>query len=197
MNEFPIGHKATWSIWWSAAWRASIVAIFYAALVGTLAVLSPYESSAGYTNSLTLLDVSATVWGMVGAIPISLWALKVALSKQHGGCCVRLTSSQHTTPSLIDYKAVLPIWWAVLWRYYAVGITLGFVVPFVVALSVVLAGGSEQMAENAAKIAIPLLIFPMSLLIGVWALKVALSKKHKGYSVRLVKEPIAGDASQG
>ena len=94
--------------------------------------------------------------------------------------------------SQIDYEKTLSIWWSMTWRVLIFSTILGFIFIFIGGFVAVLAGypeaGNTVGQLTGALVSVPVFI---------WALKVALSKKHKGYSVRLVRETIPADAPEG
>ncbi len=69
-----------------------------------------------------------------------------------------------------------------VWRFALVGMPVAFVLGFIGGL-IVGAAGRPELGDAVGEFLGWLVSIPVS----VWALKAALSKKHGGYSVELVK----------
>jgi Mg/Co/Ni transporter MgtE len=86
--------KKILSIWWSMIWRALLVSILVGAILGfivgfTLAVAGARQ----------LGDPAHMLLGWLGSIPVSIWALKTALSKKYGGYSVVLMKTTAASPA--------------------------------------------------------------------------------------------------
>lgn len=86
MNEVTL--EKTLSIWWSMVWRAVLVSMLVGFILGFIGVF--IGSAAGRPE---LGGAVGALLGWLGSIPVSIWALKAALSKKHGGYSVVLVKS--------------------------------------------------------------------------------------------------------
>ncbi len=87
MNQFSIDYEKTLSIWWSWLWRAFIFSVIFGGLLGGIGGF--VVGFAGHP------EAASSVGGLMGwlaSIPVSIWALKAALSKKHKGYSVRLVT---------------------------------------------------------------------------------------------------------
>ncbi len=80
MNEAEINLERTLSIWWSFVWRAVLLSMVVGASLGGIGGFIVGASG----NPQMGASVGALL-GWLGSIPVSIWALKAALSKRHGG----------------------------------------------------------------------------------------------------------------
>ena len=85
METAKLNLKIASSIWWSYFWRAGLVSFLLAVPLGVIGGLI-----IGNVGQTELVGVGTVTLGCLGSIPISIWALKSALSKQHGGCSLIL-----------------------------------------------------------------------------------------------------------
>jgi len=87
--KYLIGYGATLSIWWSIFWR---FVLFNAVAGVTIGFIFGFiQSSVGRHEALSFVNIGL---GALVAIPIGIWAVKVALSKKHRGCWVRLVAEE-------------------------------------------------------------------------------------------------------
>lgn len=88
MEQTPIPIEKIFSIWWSFAWRGILVTLFFAIVLGAIG---------GFVMAwLGRLEDSGPVGGIIGwlvSFPVSVWALKAALTVKHGGYSVTLVRS--------------------------------------------------------------------------------------------------------
>ena len=85
MERTEITLNSTLSIWWSFMWRALVVGVLCGFVLGFIGGFMLAIAGRG--------ELSATVGailGWLGSIPVSIWALKAALAKQHGGYSIAL-----------------------------------------------------------------------------------------------------------
>lgn len=83
----------------------------------------------------------------------------------------------------ITLEKSLSIWWSMIWRFVLISTLAGALLGFVGGLMVGMIGGSSELSGAVGALLGWLISIPVSM----WALKAALSKKHGGYSVALVK----------
>jgi hypothetical protein len=84
--------------------------------------------------------------------------------------------------SEINLEKALSIWWSMAWRAVLVSMLVGIILGFIGGFIVGMAGSPELGGVVGG-----LLGWLGSIPVSKWALKAALSKKHGGYSVVLVK----------
>ena len=82
----------------------------------------------------------------------------------------------------ITLETALSIWWSMMWRTFLLSLVVGFVLGGLGGF-VVGAAGQPELAGAVGG----LLGWLAGLVVNIFALKVALSKKHGGHSVVLVK----------
>ncbi len=82
----------------------------------------------------------------------------------------------------IDLKKTFSIWWSMVWRSVLGGILVGAIFGFISGFIFGIIGRPELGGITSI-----LLGYLVSIPVTIWALKSALSKKHQGYSVVLVK----------
>jgi hypothetical protein len=82
----------------------------------------------------------------------------------------------------ITLETALSIWWSMMWRTFILSLVVGFVLGAVGGFIVGAAGHVELAGAVGG-----LLGWLGGLVVSIFALKVALSKKHGGHSVVLVK----------
>ena len=93
MNEAELNLERMLSIWWSFAWRAALLSMVVGAILGGIGGFI----FAAYGNPQMSGSVGALL-GWLGSIPVSIWALKAALSKKHGATGSRYSMTPN--PSL-------------------------------------------------------------------------------------------------
>lgn len=80
MNHKSVDWPLALSVWWSAVWRGFVVSVVAGAVLGGIG---------GFVVGLMgRADLGAVVGGALGwlaSIPVSLWAMKSALSRPHKG----------------------------------------------------------------------------------------------------------------
>lgn len=84
MSEITL--KKTLSIWWSTVWRALLVSMLVGAILGFIGGFI-----VGVAGRPELSGAVGALLGWLGSIPVSIWALKAALSKKHGGYSIVFT----------------------------------------------------------------------------------------------------------
>ncbi len=83
----------------------------------------------------------------------------------------------------IGYGITLSIWWSWMWRAILFAVLAGAVAGAVAGFILGIAGVSIEVIRLVSG---TLGLF-IGLAVSIWALKTALSKKHKGYSLQLVE----------
>lgn len=78
----------TVSIWWSMMWRATLMGMLVGAILG---FIGGYIFMA--VGRPELAGIIGALLGWLASIPVSIWALRAALSKKHGGYSVALVKS--------------------------------------------------------------------------------------------------------
>ena len=86
-------------------------------------------------------------------------------------------------PTRITLEQAISIWWSILWRMSVFGPLVGAVIGFVFGFILSFMGVNTEVIE--AVVILSAVVFSIPL--GIWTIKVALSKRHAGYSVVLVK----------
>lgn len=76
------------SIWWSMTWRMVLVSFLVGLVLGAFGGLLAFAAGVPELSSF-----AGGLLGWLGAVPVSVWALKSALSKEHGGYRVVLIKS--------------------------------------------------------------------------------------------------------
>jgi len=82
-NEITL--EKTFSIWWSMLWRFILVSMLVGAILGFIGGFI-----VGVAGRPELAPSVGAVLGWLASIPVSIWTLKVALSKKHGDYSVVL-----------------------------------------------------------------------------------------------------------
>ena len=85
MEEIELTLERTMPIWWAFAWRAFLVSMLFGFVLGTVGGFI-----AGMAGSTQLGGAVASLLGFFAAIPVSIWAMKSALSKTYGNYSVVL-----------------------------------------------------------------------------------------------------------
>jgi Mg/Co/Ni transporter MgtE len=85
MEYKDIGLDNALSIWWSLVWRATLVGMLVGAVLGAIGGFAM-----GISGRSDLAGAAGALMGWLGSIPVSVWALKAALSRRHGGYSVVL-----------------------------------------------------------------------------------------------------------
>ena len=85
MNELEITLERTLSVWWSFVWRAILVSFVAGAFLGFIG-----GAIVGAAGRPELGGAVGAVIGWLASIPASIWALKSALNKRHGGFRIAL-----------------------------------------------------------------------------------------------------------
>ena len=86
MEKLEITWERTLLIWWSFFWRFIVLSLLVGAILGYL--------GGTIVAFFGRVDLSAAVGGTLGwlaSIPISIWAIRKALTKTYPGFSVRLT----------------------------------------------------------------------------------------------------------
>lgn len=86
-------------------------------------------------------------------------------------------------PIRVPLEQVISIWWSMFWRWSVLGTLGGGVVGGVLGFILAFMGANKEVIEAVVMLFAAVFTIPLS----IWALKVALSKRHGGYSVVLVK----------
>ena len=88
MEHTPITLEQIFSIWWSFMWRGMLVTLFIALILGAIG---------GFVMAwIGRPEDSGPVGRIIGwlvSLPVSVWALKAALTTKHGGYTVMLVRS--------------------------------------------------------------------------------------------------------
>jgi hypothetical protein len=85
MSEIEVNLEKTIAIWWSFLWRTVLVSAVVGAVLGGIGGFI-----VGATGNPQMSASVGALLGWLGSIPVSIWALKSALSKKHGGYRVAL-----------------------------------------------------------------------------------------------------------
>ena len=85
MEEIELTLERTMPIWWAFAWRAFLVSMLAGFVLGAIGGF--IVSMAG---SPQLGGAVGSLLGFFAAIPVSIWAMKSALSKTYGNYSVVL-----------------------------------------------------------------------------------------------------------
>lgn len=88
MEKPAITWERTLLIWWSFFWRFIVVSLFLGAILGYVGGI--------VVASVGRADLSAAVGGVLGwlaSIPISVWAIRRALTKTYPGFSIRSADS--------------------------------------------------------------------------------------------------------
>jgi len=85
-NEITL--EKTLSIWWSMVWRAALVSMLVKAVLGFIGIFI-----VGVTGRPELVGAVGALLDWLWPIPVSIWALKAALSQKHGSYSVVLVKS--------------------------------------------------------------------------------------------------------
>ena len=83
MEQTEFNLEKVLSIWWSMVWRATVVGMLVGAILGFIGGF--IVGVAGYPE---LGGAIGMILGWLSSIPVTIWALKAALSKEHGGYSV-------------------------------------------------------------------------------------------------------------
>ena len=84
MGEITL--EKTLSIWWSTLWRVALVSVPVGAIFGAIGGFI-----VGAAGRPELGGAAGAACGWLGSIPVGIWALKAALSKEHGGYSIVFT----------------------------------------------------------------------------------------------------------
>lgn len=79
MEEIELTLEKTMPIWWAFAWRAVLVSMLAGAVLGAIGGFI-----VGVAGSPQLGGAVGSLLGFFASIPVSIWALKSALSKTYG-----------------------------------------------------------------------------------------------------------------
>ncbi len=85
MTQAQVNLEQTLSIWWSMMWRVMLVGTLVGAVLGGIGGFI-----VGFAGFPELGGAVGALMGWLSSIPVSIWALKAALGKQHGGWSIRL-----------------------------------------------------------------------------------------------------------
>lgn len=88
MEETEITFEKALSTWWSFLWRATLVSLLCSFVLG---FIGGFIVGVGGRSDFPA-DV-VVPFAILVSIPVSVWALKAALSKQHGGYSVALVKA--------------------------------------------------------------------------------------------------------
>ena len=80
MQDTPISLEKVLSIWWSMVWRIFLVSMLVGFVLGFIGGFV-----VGAAGRPELGGAVGALLGWLGSIPVSIWALKAALEKSHGG----------------------------------------------------------------------------------------------------------------
>lgn len=86
-------------------------------------------------------------------------------------------------PIRVPLEQVISIWWSMFWRWSVFGTLGGFVIGFVFGFILAFMGVNKEVMEAVVILSVVVYTIPLT----IWTMKVALSKRHAGYSVVLVK----------
>ena len=85
MEEIELTLEKTMPIWWAFFWRAFLVSLLAGAVLGAIGGFI-----VGFAGSPELGGAVGALLGFFATIPVSIWALKSALSKTYGSYAVVL-----------------------------------------------------------------------------------------------------------
>jgi hypothetical protein len=85
MEEIELTLEKTMPIWWAFAWRAVLVSMLAGFFLGAMGGFI-----VGVAGSPQLAGAVGSLLGFFGGIPVSIWALKAALSKTYGNNSIAL-----------------------------------------------------------------------------------------------------------
>ena len=86
MESTEITLEKALSIWWSFIWRTVLASMRVGLVLGFIGGFI-----VGAAGSPQLGGAVGAILGWLGSIPVSIWALKAALSKKHGGYSITLS----------------------------------------------------------------------------------------------------------
>ena len=75
MEQIELTLERTMPIWWAFAWRAFLISMLAGLVLGAIVGVAGSPQLGGAVDSLL---------GLFAAIPVSIWAMKSALSKTYG-----------------------------------------------------------------------------------------------------------------
>ena len=75
MEQIELTLERTMPIWWAFAWRAFLISMLAGLVLGAIVGVAGSPQLGGAVGSLL---------GLFAAIPVSIWAMKSALSKTYG-----------------------------------------------------------------------------------------------------------------
>ncbi len=87
----PVNLEQVLSIWWSMVWRVVVVNVPVSLVLGFIGGF--IVGAAGYPG---LGAPVGAILAWLGSIPVSIWALKAALLKEHGGYSVELVMASRS-----------------------------------------------------------------------------------------------------
>ena len=85
MEEIELTLEKTMPIWWAFAWRAVLVSMLAGFVLGAIGGFI-----VGVAGSPQLGGAVGSLLGFFASIPVSIWALKAAMSKTYGNYAVVL-----------------------------------------------------------------------------------------------------------
>ena len=93
MNKLEVTWKRTLVIWWSIAWRGILFGAIAGAVVGAIVGFI-----LGFLGRVDLASIGGGIAGYIVAIPISIWVLKIVLSKKFSEFSLQLIAEN---PSVV------------------------------------------------------------------------------------------------
>ncbi len=79
MEQIELTLERTMPIWWAFAWRAFLISMLAGLVLGAIGGFI-----VGVAGSPQLGGAVGSLLGLFAAIPVSIWAMKSALSKTYG-----------------------------------------------------------------------------------------------------------------
>lgn len=85
MEEIEITLEKILPVWWAFVWRAMLVTMLVGFVLGGIGGFI-----AGASGNPRLAGTVGALLGWLASIPVSIWALKAALSKNYGSFSIAL-----------------------------------------------------------------------------------------------------------
>ncbi|MDG3004849.1 hypothetical protein [Paludisphaera mucosa] len=169
----------TFPVWWSLAWRTSLLAVLFGAALG--AVVAGVLGARGYTPE----EVQASIRRYNVPLAGSIIALATILA-------VKLTLKKHL-PTLVDLEAgvgpaaiepstdvswnqTLTLWWSLLWRCVLMLIVGGYLCALLLGTAMVAKGYDPEEIRALVQRYMPLAAYGLVATASIAAVKLALPK---------------------
>ena len=169
METSKVTLKITLSTMWSIFWLSMLIALIPTAVVNLV------------TTSIGKPAVAGPVNGLLG-IFISIFALKIALTKTHGGYSAALSKPGNESElKKIKFDTAQSIWMSAVWPVFLFpflfGIAAAFYKPWI---------DSHNPFTQVSPAMFLALMWLYMFVVGAWALRRSLSIQHYGYSIVFV-----------